>query len=81
VTAADADLVRVEGVLIKRPSFWTRKVEVVRRYARLRGVRVPVAMQSTAHVLIVGTSTFSMTYEYQAINGESVDASLANSFP
>jgi hypothetical protein len=71
----DGDLVRVEGSLIKRPSIWTRHVEVVREYARIGGVRVPVSMQSTARVLIVGKSTFSMTYEYQAINGLAVEPS------
>src|SRR5262249_48254784 len=72
LAGSDCDLVRVEGVMVKRPSFWTRRVEVVRRYARIGGVRVPVAMQSTAHVLIVGTATFSMSYEYESINGEPV---------
>jgi hypothetical protein len=72
LTEEAGDLVRVEGRLSKRPSFWTRRVEVVRQYARLHGVRVPVSMQSTAKVLIVGTSTFSMTYEYESINGEPV---------
>jgi len=62
----------VEGLLVKRPSFWTRRVEVVRRYARVGGVRLPVSMESTAQVLVVGTSTFSMTYEYESINGASV---------
>jgi hypothetical protein len=68
LTDEEADLVSVEGRLIKRPSFWTRRVDVVRRYARLAGVRVPVSMESTAEVLIVGRSTFSMRYEYQSIN-------------
>lgn len=67
-----ADLVRVEGRLVKAPSFWTRRVEVVRRYSRLGGVRVPVSMESTAQVMIVGTSTFSMSYTYLSINGETV---------
>ena len=35
------DLVRVEGRLVKRPSFWTRRVDIVRHYARVAGVRVP----------------------------------------
>ncbi len=69
LTPEDADLVRIEGLLVKRPSFWTRRVEVVRRYARLAGVRVPVAMSSVADVLLAGRSTFSMDYEYQSING------------
>jgi hypothetical protein len=68
LTEDQADLVRVEGRLVKRPSFWTRRVHVVRQYARVDGVRVPVAMESTADVLLVGRSTFSMRYEYEAIN-------------
>ena len=68
-----ADLLTVEGRLVKAPSFWTRKVDVVRRYARMQGVRVPVSMESTAQVLILGTSTFSMTYDYASINGIAVD--------
>jgi hypothetical protein len=68
LTPDDFDLVRVEGVLVKRPSFWTRKVSVVRRYGRVAGVRVPLVMESTASVLIVGTSSFAMTYEYEMVN-------------
>jgi hypothetical protein len=41
----------------------------VRRYARINGVRVPIAMGSTADVLFAGQSTFSMDYEYQSVNG------------
>jgi hypothetical protein len=63
------DLVRVEGRLSKRPSFWTRQVDIVREYARIAGVRVPVSMESTAQLLIIGTSHFSMTWEYESING------------
>jgi hypothetical protein len=63
-----ADLVRIEGELPKRPSFWTRRVRVVREYKRIDGVHVPVAMSSTADVLVVGRSTFSMTYDYSEIN-------------
>jgi hypothetical protein len=68
------DLVRVEGVLAKRPSFWTRRVEVVRRYERISGTRVPVSMESTADVLIVGRSLFAMTYVYRKINGVELPA-------
>lgn len=72
LAAEDADLVRLEGRLVKPPSFWTRQVTIIRRYARTAGVRVPMSMESTAKVLIVGTSTFAMTYRYLSINGESV---------
>ena len=68
LTTDDADLVRMEGLLVKRPSFWTRKVQIVRDYGRIGGVRVPIATGSTADVLFAGQSTFSMTYEYESIN-------------
>ena len=73
VDGDSADLVRVEGELSKRPSFWTRRVRIVREYARIDGMHVPVAMRSTADVLIVGASSFAMTYRYTEINGHSVD--------
>jgi hypothetical protein len=72
IESDSADLVRVEGELSQRPSFWTRRVHVVREYDRVGGVHVPISMQSTADVLIVGASSFSMTYRYSEINGKSV---------
>jgi hypothetical protein len=72
VDGESADLVRMEGELSKRPSFWTRRVRIVREYGRIDGVHVPIAMQSTADVLVVGSSTFSMTYRYLEINGHPV---------
>jgi hypothetical protein len=72
IEADSADLVRIDGDLSKRPSFWTRRVHVIREYQRVEGVHVPVRMSSTADVLIVGTSTFSMTYRYSEINGKRI---------
>jgi hypothetical protein len=72
IESDSADLVRVEGELSQRPSFWTRRVHVVREYDRVGGVHVPVSMKSTADVLIVGSSSFSMTYRYSEINGKAV---------
>jgi hypothetical protein len=68
----DGDLVRVEGFLSKTPSFWTRKVEVVRRYDRIAGVRVPIALESVASVLMIGKASFTMSYEYHSVNGVEV---------
>jgi hypothetical protein len=70
--ADDAAIARIEGRLSKAPSFWTRKVEVVRSYRQMSGVRVPVSIESVAHVLIAGRSTFKMTYQYETINGQKV---------
>jgi len=72
VESDSADLVRLEGDLSQRPSFWTRHVHVVREYDRIGGVHVPIRMESTADVLIVGNSTFSMDYRYDEINGRSI---------
>ena len=73
IESDSADLVRIEGELSKRPSFWTRRVQVVREYDRIAGVHVPVSMQSTADVLIVGSSSFSMDYKYTEINGKPIN--------
>lgn len=72
VTARDADLVRVEGRLSKNPSFWTKRVDVVRRYRRIAGVRVPTRLDSVAQVRLAGPSTLSMTWDYVTINGTHV---------
>lgn len=68
------DLLEVEGRLAKNPSFWTKRVDVVRRYARINDVRVPFEMVSTAQVRIAGESRFRMIYEYLEINGARVTA-------
>jgi hypothetical protein len=72
VQPEDGELTRIEGKLSKTPSFWTRQVEIIRRYERVAGVRVPVSIESVAHVLIAGRSTFTMTYQYESINGQLV---------
>lgn len=66
------DLVRVEGRLAKNPSFWTSLVNIVRRYARIGGVRVPVATETTAKVKFVGTAQLEVVYDYQSVNGRPV---------
>jgi len=75
ITDTDADLVRVEGRLAKNPSFWTRRVDVVKQYARVGGLRVPIRVESTAQIRFAGTSTMTMTYDYEMINGVNVGAS------
>ena len=79
VTSAEADLVRIEGRLAKNPSIWTKRVDIVRRYERVNGVRVPVEMSSTADVLIVGHSSFTMRYDYESVNGVPVGAAPGTS--
>jgi hypothetical protein len=68
----DGDLVRIQGSLAKPPSFWIRHVDIDRRYERIGGVRMPVSLQSVARVLVAGKSTFTVTYQYETVNGQHV---------
>jgi len=73
---ATGDPVRVTGRLVKNPSFWVSQVDVDWQYERVhRDVVVPVSLHSTAKVRFFGPSTFSMTYDYISVDGESVASS------
>jgi len=72
VTPGDAALVRIEGRLAKNPSFWTTRVEIVRRYQHVLGFNVPVDVESHAQVRIFGASSFRMKYQYDSVNGIAV---------
>jgi len=48
LTPDTGDLLRVEGRLAKSPSFWIGRIDVVRTYDRIGGVRVPVRTESVA---------------------------------
>jgi hypothetical protein len=69
------ELMRVEGRLAKNPSFWTSLVNIVRRYSRIGGVRVPVATETTAKVKFVGTAQMNVVYDYQSVNGRVIAVS------
>jgi hypothetical protein len=69
LTPDGRDVVRVEGRLAKNPSFWTSLVNIVRRYASLGGVRVPVSTETTAKIKFVGTAQLEVAYEYESVNG------------
>jgi hypothetical protein len=68
----DGSLVRVEGQLSKRPSFWTRRIDVVHRYAAIAGTSVPTTVEASAQVLFLGRYDFAMTWEYESVNGQRV---------
>jgi hypothetical protein len=68
----DGELLRVEGRLARNPSFWTSLVTITRHYARLDGVRVPIATESVAKVKFVGEARLDIHYEYESINGRPV---------
>jgi hypothetical protein len=72
-------LLRVEGRLAKNPSFWTSLVNIIRRYARVAGVRVPIATETVAKVKMVGTAKLQVLYDYESVNGRPVRISAARS--
>src|SRR5262245_34913356 len=75
------ELVRMEGSLSKNPSFWTRKVDIQRRYQRIGGVSVPVALESTGNVRVAGPSSLPSVHEYESVNGIRVGTPVASRAP
>jgi hypothetical protein len=75
------ELLRVEGKLSKNPSFWTSLVNVIRHYARIDGVRVPISTESIAKVKFAGTSHLEVDYQYETINGRPVSVAARRAFP
>jgi len=72
LTRTDGDLVRMEGRLVKNPSFWTRRVDMVRSYRRINGVLMPVSLETTGQLRLLGSSALRMTYRYSHIDAQPV---------
>jgi hypothetical protein len=66
--SVDGDLQRVEGRLAKNPSFWVTRVNVVRSYRRINGVLMPVSLDTTAQLRLMGASELRMTYRYSRVD-------------
>jgi hypothetical protein len=62
---------RIEGRLVKSPSFWVRDVDVTWNFARVGGYVMPTEMSSSGRVRMYGRSMFKMVYEYVSIDGRS----------
>jgi hypothetical protein len=79
------ELLRVEGRLAKNPSFWTSLVDIVREFARVDGVRVPISTDTTAKLKFAGLSRMDVRYDYVSINGRPVSLearqNLGSTFP
>ena len=75
VTPDTADLVRIEGGLARAPSFWIKHVDVSRHYARVRGHRVVVRMESVAQIRFLGPSHLLVTFDYEMIEGQPIPPS------
>jgi hypothetical protein len=75
------ELLRVEGRLSKNPSFWTSLVDVVREFARVDGVRVPISTDTVAKLKFAGTSRMDVRYHYETINGRPVSLAARQLVP
>lgn len=75
IDPADGRLARIEGRLVKNPSFWLRNVDVVWKYGRMGGAVVPIEVASTGKVRMFGASSFKMIYDYESIGGHAVNSS------
>jgi hypothetical protein len=71
LTLDQGDLVRLEGRLAKNPSFWVSRVEVVRSFRRINGVLMPVSLETTAQLRLLGSSRLHMIDD-QPVNEEHV---------
>jgi hypothetical protein len=71
------DVTRIEGRLVKSPSFWLRDVDVTWEFARVGGHVMPSVMSSSGRVRIYGRSMFRMVYEYVSIDGRPTGARLS----
>ena len=77
VNPEGTEIFRVEGTLSKNPSFWTSLVTVVREFARLDGVRVPVSTETVAKLRFAGQAHLDVRYEYETVNGRPVGLASA----
>ncbi len=72
LTPDGGELVKIEGRLAKNPSFWVKHVDIVRKYARIAGVVLPVSLETRAQLRMLGPATLRMTYDYTEIDGQVV---------
>ena len=67
---------RIEGRLVKSPSFWVHDVDVTWKFARIGGHVLPVEVSSRGKVRLYGRSMFKMIYDYVSIDGRPTAARL-----
>ncbi|MFQ5927622.1 MAG: hypothetical protein ACE5MH_09340 [Terriglobia bacterium] len=60
IDAVDFATVRATGKPAKRPSFWTRKIELVRNYRKVGAFWLPHRLESVIEVLLFGQTTLAI---------------------
>ena len=67
IDAVDYAIVRLHGAPGKKPSFWTLKTEIDKRYRKVEGMWLTDRIDSTSDIFIAGHSTLSIEYAYQTV--------------
>jgi len=67
IDSADYSIVRIHGAPAKRPSWWTLKTEIDRRYKKVDGIWLPERMDSSSNIMIAGHSVLSIEYTYDSV--------------
>jgi hypothetical protein len=67
VDAEDYSIVRIHGSPAKKPSMWTLKTEIDRRYKKIDGIWLPERLDSSSNILIAGHSVLSIEYMYDSV--------------
>lgn len=70
IDAEDYSIVRMHGVPAKRPSIWTLKTEIDRRYRKIAGIWLPERMDSSSEIVVAGHSVLSIEYTYDSVKTE-----------
>src|SRR5437660_12428608 len=70
IDAEDYSIVRIHGAPARRPSLWTLKTEIDRRYKKVDGIWLPERMDSSSNIMIAGHSVLSIEYTYNSVKTE-----------
>jgi hypothetical protein len=70
IDAEDFAIVRVHGAPAKRPSLFTLKTEIDKRYRKIDGIWLTDRLDSSSEILIGGHSTLSIEYMYETVQTE-----------
>ena len=63
----DYSIVRLHGSPAKRPSIWTLKTEIDRRYKKVEGMWLPERLDSSSNIVVAGHSVLSIEYNYESV--------------
>jgi hypothetical protein len=70
VDSEDYSIVRIHGMPAKRPSIWTLRTEIDRRYRKIDGIWLPDRLDSSSNIVIAGHSVLSIEYTYDSVQRE-----------